>query len=163
MMAKKIPACEEAQAGANNGFSADNSKRNYTKTAGRAQGGIAALLPRGRENAISWQALAKRAGCRSKRELQVRIAAERESGGLILSSTDSRGGYFAPGCIDELVHFERMMSSKALSILKVLRAVRREIRKQGADYRRHQPEPQADGQYRLDGFTSCGGGGHAEV
>lgn len=63
-------------------------------TLGHKLQGIADLLPRGAENAISTKALVRLTGCSSARQLQGRISAERAQVAVILSS--STGGYFLP-------------------------------------------------------------------
>lgn len=54
------------------------------------------LLPQGEQNAISSKSLAEIVGAPSVRELQSRVAVERENGALILSTCRGGGGYFRP-------------------------------------------------------------------
>ena len=71
---------------------------------------IKELLPTGKENAISSKELAQLAGCTSVRELQQVIAAERDAGAVILSST--KGGYFLPANKQEIKEFCATLTSR---------------------------------------------------
>ena len=54
---------------------------------------IADFLTEGKSNAVSSQRLTELAGCKSVRELQQIIAAERAAGAVILSTAENGGGY----------------------------------------------------------------------
>lgn len=74
------------------------SQNDFTTPAGREQGPVERLLLHGQENAQSAPELAKLAGMRSMRELQLQIARERAAGALILSSCRGKNsGYYLPG------------------------------------------------------------------
>ena len=92
----------------------------------REQGPIEKTIPRGAANAISTADLVELAGCKTKRQLQNMIAAERARGALILSSTS--GGYFlpAPGQEgrEELRRFVATLQSRAVSTLRTLQEAR---------------------------------------
>ena len=68
---------------------------------------IYAMLPTGRENAITKKTLARMVGV-SERKLRLRIAEERKNGALIISSTES-GGYYRPKTRQEAERFIRSM------------------------------------------------------
>lgn len=66
-----------------------------------------------------------------KREFYSTLQKERRSGNFILSTKEHGGGYWKwNGDIDELKRFYNMQRSEALSILKTLKPVREEIKKQ---------------------------------
>lgn len=87
---------------------------------------IFALLPTGEDNAISSKMLARMVGATSVRELQHRVAAERESGALILSTC--KGGYFKPqdGAEGqaEISRFVATLRNRALNTLRALKAAK---------------------------------------
>jgi len=96
---------------------------------------IERLLPRGAENAISTSTLVEMTGAKSARILQQMIAAERERGALILSTSKGRGGYFRPSLDHEkgraeTEEFISQLKSRALNTLKALRSARQSLRKQ---------------------------------
>lgn len=97
------------------------------------QGTIASLLHRGRENALTSCELVKLTGCRTNRDLQLQIAAERENGALILSASSGSGGYFLPAAGEqgrrELMEFERTLKSRAVHTLAALRPARRALKR----------------------------------
>lgn len=101
----------------------------FTTPARRQQGEIESLLPRGMENAVPSKTLAMWAGCRSTRQLQKLIEAERAQGAMILSA--STGGYFrpAPGPAGraEIMAYDQTLRARALNTLKTLKAVRRAL------------------------------------
>ena len=86
------------------------------------------ILPRGEANAIDTKTLVALTGCKSARDLQNRIAAEREQGKLILSSCRHGGGYFVPSegaeGKAEIAAFIATLRSRALNTLRVLRAAK---------------------------------------
>lgn len=101
-------------------------KDNITPTK-RQQGEIESLLPRGMENAVPAKTLAMWAGCRSIRQLQKLIEAERAQGAMILSA--STGGYFRPASGPagraEIMAYDQTLRARALNTLKALKVVRR--------------------------------------
>ena len=72
---------------------------------------IMEILPEGKNNAISAEALTRMLQLRSKRELQKRIERERKAGALILSSTT--GGYYTSHNRAEVAEFVRTLESRA--------------------------------------------------
>lgn len=96
------------------------------------QAAIESLLHRGRENALTSFDLIKLTGCKSNRELQLRIAAERENGALILSSSSGSGGYYLPAAGEqgrqEILAFERTLHARAVHTLTALRPARQALR-----------------------------------
>lgn len=96
--ARPIAATMEQASGKKVFGETDFSQSNFTTPAGREQGPVERLLLHGQENAQSAPELAKLAGMRSVRELQLQIARERAAGALILSSCRGKNaGYFLPG------------------------------------------------------------------
>ena len=94
---------------------------------------IESLLQCGAENALSTAELLELTDFRTARELQKQIAAERERGALILSSTS---GYFMPSQNlerreREIRAFIRTLRARALSTLKVLRSASRAVKVSG--------------------------------
>ena len=87
---------------------------------------IMALLPEGKENAISSELLVTMLQLKSKRELQQRIAKERNAGALILSS--STGGYYTSRDRAEVAEFVRTLESRAKHTFSALKAARRFLR-----------------------------------
>lgn len=86
------------------------------------------LLPVGESNAISSKQLANIVGTSSVRDLQNRIAAEREQGALILSTCRNGGGYYRPSNGPEgqreIAAFIQTLRARALSTLKILRTAK---------------------------------------
>lgn len=87
---------------------------------------IMGLLPEGKRNAISSDALTRLLHLNSKRELQQRIAKERKAGALILSS--STGGYYTSTDPAEVAAFVRTLENRAKQTFLVLRTARRFLR-----------------------------------
>ena len=87
---------------------------------------IMALLPEGKENAVSSERLVAMLQLKSKRELQQRIAKERNAGALILSS--STGGYYTSRDRAEVAEFVRTLESRAKHTFSALKAARRFLR-----------------------------------
>ena len=81
------------------------------------------LLPRGKENAISTEALLQASGATSVRELRKMIANERKDGKIIASI--STGGYYIPNDTKEVEDFVRTLDSKARSIMIALQSARK--------------------------------------
>lgn len=86
------------------------------------------LLPVGESNAISSKQLANIVGTSSVRDLQNRIAAEREQGALILSTCRNGGGYFRPnpgeGGKAEIERYIATLRARALNTLHILRSAK---------------------------------------
>ena len=99
-------------------------EQNITES-GQIQGRIAALLPRGEENALPTLELMALAGYASVRQLQKQIEAERAAGALILSA--SAGGYFLPKNRAEILRYERTLHSRAVNTLRTLQSARRAL------------------------------------
>jgi hypothetical protein len=83
---------------------------------------IVDLLPRGKENAISTEALLQASGATSVRELRKMVANERKAGEIIASSNS---GYFMPADLKEIEEFVRTLDSKARSIMVALQSARK--------------------------------------
>lgn len=98
-----------------------------TTTARQAQAPVSQFLPQGAKNAISTSELVRLTGCKSSRQLQKKIAVERERGIPILSSC--RGGYFLPEPGEagraEMVAYYRTLQARAVNTFRALRAVRK--------------------------------------
>lgn len=112
-------AKETATGEAHNSYTDCNTSLNQTQV-------IFDLLPLGEANAISSKALAQMVGATSVRDLQLRVAAEREAGALILSTC--KGGYFRPqdGAAGqaEISRFVATLRNRALNTLRALRAAK---------------------------------------
>lgn len=78
------------------------------------------LLPVGAENAVSRRELSALTGIED-RQLRRQIAQERRAGVLILSSTESNGGYYRAASREELQRYVRSMQSWSKEILTVIR------------------------------------------
>ena len=84
---------------------------------------IMAILPEGKKNAVSSDALTGILHLKSKRELQQRIAKERKAGALILSS--STGGYYTSKDPAEVAAFVRTLENRAKQTFLALRPARK--------------------------------------
>lgn len=74
---------------------------------------IVDLLLEGQDNAISRHDLCAMTGL-PDRALRRKIAAERQAGALIISSSDThRGGYYKPGSAEEIRRFACEMESRS--------------------------------------------------
>lgn len=95
---------------------------------------IADILPKGEENAVRSEDLARMTGVPTTRQLQQLIAEERAAGALILSTL--RGGYFMPddGAKGraEITAYTRTLEARALNTLKAISPARRALRKMEA-------------------------------
>lgn len=78
------------------------------------------LLPVGAEYAISRRELSALTGIED-RQLRRQIAKERRAGVLILSSSESNGGYYRAASREELQRYVRSMQSRSKEILTVIR------------------------------------------
>lgn len=72
----------------------NQNNRVHGKKPGKAEFQIERLLPVGKENAVTTAELVKRSGCSSARELQQKIAYERNHGAVICSGSGK--GYWKP-------------------------------------------------------------------
>lgn len=90
------------------------------------------LLPQGETNAIRSKALAELVGAPSVRDLQLKIAAERENGKLILSTCRGHGGYFkaSPGeaGLDEIRRYINTLRSRAVNTFRAFRGAKAAIK-----------------------------------
>ena len=91
---------------------------------------IMAILPEGKKNAISSDALTRVLHLKSKRELQQRIARERKAGALILSS--STGGYYTSTDPAEVAAFVRTLENRAKQTFLALRTARKFLKEDEA-------------------------------
>lgn len=89
------------------------------------------LLPVGKENAISTVDLVRLAGCGSARDLQERIALERNAGAVICSSTT--GGYFRPANKMEIAEFCRSLENRATNTLIAIQIAKQALAREGDD------------------------------
>ena len=83
------------------------------------------MLPFGKENAISTADLVKITGCTSPRDLQERIAAERNAGAVICSGSGS--GYWRAKNKQELLEFFHCMDERAKNTLAATRSAKRAL------------------------------------
>lgn len=106
---------------------AGQQSRNEYITGQAQKTSIYDLLPVGAEYAISRRQLSAITGI-PDRQLRRKIAEERRSGALILSSTaEVGGGYFRPADMQELRRWVAMMQSHIAAILAVIRAAQEAI------------------------------------
>lgn len=87
-----------------------NNRVHTGEKSGKTDFLIEGLLPVGKENAITTQDLVKLSGCGSARELQQRIAYEREQGAIICS--ESGRGYWRSKDRQEIQEFVHTMECK---------------------------------------------------
>lgn len=92
-------------------------------------GGIASLIPKGKENAIMLQDLARLIGL-SDRETKRKIQELRDQGAVILSS--SSGGYFLPTSdetgLEDVTRYIDMMETQAKSRFVRIKSAKRWLR-----------------------------------
>lgn len=103
-----------------------NNRVHTGEQSGKTDFLIERLLPVGKENAITTQDLVKLSGCGSARELQQRIAYEREQGAIICSG--SGRGYWRPKDRQEIQEFVHTMNARALNTLKAVKSAKRALR-----------------------------------
>ena len=103
-----------------------NNRAHTEGQSGKTDFLIEGLLPIGKENAVTTQELVKMSGCGSARELQQRIAYEREHGAIICSG--SGRGYWKPKNRQEVQQFVKTMNARALNTLKAARSAKRALR-----------------------------------
>lgn len=82
---------------------------------------IEGLLPVGKENAVTTQELVKLSGCGSARELQQRIAYEREYGAIICSG--SGRGYWRPKDRKEIRIYIILVHRKTVNVCNLIKMV----------------------------------------
>lgn len=103
------------------------SEPNFNTDSSKAQA-IFDLLPQGENNAIPSKQLAEIVGASSVRDLQNRIAVEREQGALILSTCRGHGGYFkaSPGeaGLDEIRRYVNTLRSRATNTFRAFRGAK---------------------------------------
>ena len=99
-----------------------NNRVHTGDQSGKIEFPIMNLLPVGKENAISTQELVRLAGCRSARELQERIALERNAGAVICSG--SGRGYWRPKDRQEIQEFVKTMNARALNTLRAAKSAK---------------------------------------
>lgn len=95
---------------------------------GKIEFPIMSLLPVGKENAISTTDLVRLTGCGSARELQQRIASERNCGALICSG--SGRGYWRPKNRQEIQEFVRTLDARARNTLRVTQSAKAVLKQQ---------------------------------
>lgn len=95
------------------------SRKQYNTGRGKKTS-IYDLLPVGVENAVSRRELSALTGIED-RQLRRQIAKERRAGVLILSSSESNGGYYRAASREELQRYVRSMQSRSKEILTVIR------------------------------------------
>ena len=100
-----------------------NNRVHTEEQSGKTGSLIEGLLPFGRENAVTTEQLVRMTGCGSARELQQRIAYEREHGAIICSG--SGRGYWRPKDRQELRQFVKTMRNRALNTLKATKGARK--------------------------------------
>jgi len=83
------------------------------------------ILPVGKENAISTADLVKITGCATARDLQERIALERNAGAVICSGSGS--GYWRAKNRQELLEFVHCMDARAKNTLAATRSAKRAL------------------------------------
>lgn len=99
-----------------------NNRVHTGDQSGKTEFPIMNLLPVGKENAISTVDLVRLSGCGSARDLQERIAYERNHGAVICSG--SGRGYWKPKDRQEIQEFVRTMDARALNTLRAAKSAR---------------------------------------
>lgn len=95
------------------------------------------FLLEGKQNAIKSHKLANLTGCKSVRELQEVIAAERAAGAVILSTCQNGGGYFLPseGDTCEVREFITTLERRAKNTLVAIESAEAYLKQlKGDDY-----------------------------
>lgn len=115
--AKQAAGCDRA---------GQKSHKQKYSTARPGKASIYDLLPIGAENAVSRRELSALTGIED-RQLRRQIAKERRAGVLILSSSESNGGYYRAASREELQRYVRSMQSRCREILAVTRAAQEAI------------------------------------
>lgn len=104
----------------------NQNNRVHGKKSGKTEFQIENLLPVGKENAVTTAELVRLAGCRSARELQERIAYERNHGAVICSGSGK--GYWKPKNRQEIIEFCRTMDARARNTFAATRSAKRVLR-----------------------------------
>lgn len=118
-----------------------NNRVHIGDQSGKTEFPIMSLLPVGKENAISTADLVRLVGCGSARDLQERIAYERNHGAIICSGSGS--GYWRPKNRQEIQEFNTM-GARAMNTLRATRSARMALKlpegqqsmKEGEEYGR---------------------------
>lgn len=92
---------------------------------GKAEFPISNLLPTGKKNAVSTNALLNITGFHTARELQKAITKERMNGAIICSSTT--GGYYLPADQEEIREFCNTLEKRAKNTLFILKSAKRKL------------------------------------
>lgn len=92
---------------------------------------ITALIPEGRENAVTRFQLVWKTGERD-RQIRREIAEARREGDLILNRQDG-GGYYRPSNPQEVLRWYRQEHARAMKILVGLTPARRWLKEQDVD------------------------------
>lgn len=103
-----------------------NNRVHTGNQSGKTEFPIMNLLPVGKENAISTADLVRLMGCKSARDLQERIAYERNHGAVICSG--SGRGYWKPKDRQEIQEFVRTMDARALNTLRAAKSAREALK-----------------------------------
>lgn len=119
-----------------------NNRVHTGNQSGKTEYPIMSLLPVGKENAISTADLVRLVGCGSARDLQERIAYERNHGAIICSGSGS--GYWRPKNRQEIQEFIDTMGARAMNTLRATRSARMALKmpegqqsmKEGEEYGR---------------------------
>ena len=110
------------------GFGEANFPESDFSTGSNKTQAIFDLLPVGENHAIQSKQLAEIVGVASVRDLQNRVASEREQGALIFSTCRNGGGYFKPSAgaegRAEIERYIRTLRARALNTLHILRAAK---------------------------------------
>ena len=106
-------------------MSEKNSQQNNNGLSEKSCFPIMDILPVGKENAISTADLVKITGCTSPRDLQERIALERNAGAVICSGSGS--GYWRAKNRQELLEFVHCMDARAKNTLAATRSAKRAL------------------------------------
>lgn len=95
---------------------------------------IEKFLLEGKQNAIKSQQLADLVGCKSVRELQEIIAAERAAGAVILSTCRHGGGYFLPtGNRREVSEYIQTLRNRAKNMLVAIESAEEYLKRLESD------------------------------
>ena len=103
-----------------------HNRANNRNQSGKTEFQIESLLPVGKENAVTTAELVKRSGCSSARELQQKIAYERNHGAVICSGSGK--GYWKPKNRQEIVEFCRTMDARARNTFAATRSAKRVLK-----------------------------------
>ena len=99
-----------------------NNRVHTGDQSGKTEFPIMNMLPVGKENAIGTADLVRLTGCKSARELQERIALERNAGAVICSG--SGRGYWRAKDRQEIQEFVKTMNARALNTLRAAKSAK---------------------------------------